>query len=202
MKLLLELFCGTKSVSKALDSNTWEVISLDINPKFVPTICIDFLDWDYTSITSKVDCIWASPDCSCFSIASGGHHFSADQVARTDKARKSLQVIFKLKECIKYFIARNPNMVFYVENPRARLRWFMGEYPRYTYTYCQFGFNRMKPTDIWSNNQNIESKCCKNGAKCHLSAPRGAMTSTQGMKKEDKYKIPPNLVKYLFHNLN
>ena len=49
-KKLLELFCGTKSVSKALGEQEFEVISLDIDPDFEPTICADFMDWDYTGV--------------------------------------------------------------------------------------------------------------------------------------------------------
>lgn len=28
---------------------------------------------------------------------------------------------------------------------------WMRSLPRYTVTYCQYGDNRMKPTDIWTN---------------------------------------------------
>ena len=42
------------------------------------------------------------------------------------------------------------DLIYFIENPRARMRWFMEDYPRYTVCYCKYGFNRMKPTDIWS----------------------------------------------------
>ena len=39
----LEIFCGTKSFRKACPSN-WEVISIDIEDKFNPDICIELQD--------------------------------------------------------------------------------------------------------------------------------------------------------------
>ena len=61
--------------------------------------------------------------------------------------------------------------------------WFMKNLPRYTVTYCQYGDTRMKPTDIWTNHPNPRFKPpCKNGDPCHVSAPRGASTGTQGIK--------------------
>ena len=49
---VLELFCGTKSVGKVCEEKGYEVISLDIEKKFNPSICIDFIEWDYKSITN------------------------------------------------------------------------------------------------------------------------------------------------------
>ena len=59
----------------------------------------------------------------------------------------------------------------------------MKDIPRYTVTYCQYGDNRMKPTDIWTNHPNPKFKpMCKNGQPCHVSAPRGSKTGIQGLK--------------------
>ena len=44
---LLEIFCGTKSMGKVFEKNGWEVISIDIEKKWKPTICIDVLEWNY-----------------------------------------------------------------------------------------------------------------------------------------------------------
>lgn len=52
--------------------------------------------------------------------------------------------------------------------------------PRHTVTYCQYGDDRMKPTDLWTNLDWTPRRACKNGDSCHVSAPRGARTGTQG----------------------
>ena len=55
----------------------------------------------------------------------------------------------------------------------------------------------MKPTDIWTNSENWKPKAmCKNGDNCHVSAPRGSQTGTQGMANAyEKSKIPEELCK-------
>ena len=79
--------------------------------------------------------------------------------------------------------------------------------PRKTVTYCQYGTDYMKPTDIWTNATHwIPRKMCSNGDTCHTEARRGAKTGIQGgqgglrasssWKKEDRVKrsiIPKEL---------
>ena len=66
MPLLLECFCGTKSVSKVFKD--WEVISVDIQKKYNPTICCDILEWEgYKELKGKVTYAHFSPPCSLWS---------------------------------------------------------------------------------------------------------------------------------------
>lgn len=53
----------------------------------------------------------------------------------------------------------------------------------------------MKPTDIWTNSTTwIPKPACKNGDKCHVAAPRGSRTGTQGVKGAyNRSKIPEQL---------
>ena len=199
---VLELFCGTKSVGKVCDELGWETISLDIDKRFNPDICIDFMDWDYTDI-SGIDIIWSSPECKCYSMASGNRHFNIDKGPKTEQAKKSLDILKKLKECINYHKKLNPNLIYFIENPRARMRWFNKDLPRYTICYCQYGFDRMKPTDIFTNKKDFVPKMCKNNnPECnHIRAPRGSKTGTQGKTINEKYSIPKNLILDLFKNL-
>lgn len=76
---------------------------------------------------------------------------------------------------------------------------FMQGIPRYTITYCQYGDNRMKPTDIWTNYSNPNFKpMCKNGDSCHQKAPRGSKTGTQGLKNsKERSKIPEKFCEYI-----
>ena len=55
--LVLDLFCGTKSLKPIVESMGYEYIGLDIEKKHNPEILIDFLEWDYKSINP--DIIWA-----------------------------------------------------------------------------------------------------------------------------------------------
>ncbi len=71
----------------------------------------------------------------------------------------------------------------------------MASLPKKTVTYCQYGDNRMKPTDIWTNCTNWNPKPpCNNGDKCHESAPRGARTGTQGIDGAVNRSVIPELL--------
>ena len=76
---------------------------------------------------------------------------------------------------------------------------FMRNLPRHTVTYCQYGDTRMKPTDIWTNHPNPDFlPPCKNGDSCHVSAPRGSQTGTQGLKNsKEKARIPIDLCRHI-----
>ena len=61
----------------------------------------------------------------------------------------------------------------------------------------------MKSTDIFNNcNLWIAKKACKPGANCHIAAPRGSQTGTQGIKgAKDRGMIPPNLCKEILESI-
>lgn len=88
---------------------------------------------------------------------------------------------------------------YFIENPRGGMRKmsFVQGLPRYTVTYCKYGDERMKPTDIWTNHPNPRFlPPCKNGDKCHVAAPRGSRTGTQGIiGSKDRSRIPPPVVR-------
>jgi hypothetical protein len=70
---------------------------------------------------------------------------------------------------------------------------FMQEFQKHTVTYCQYGDTRMKPTDIWTNNPHwTPREMCKNGDTCHVAAPRGSKTGTQGLKGAEIRSIIPH----------
>lgn len=103
-------------------------------------------------------------------------------------------------QMLKVIEELNPKY-FFIENPRGGFRKmnFIQDVPRYTVTYCQYGDTRMKPTDIFTNHENPNFKpMCKNGAPCHVSAPRGSKTGTQGIKgKVDRSRIPKALCEHI-----
>ena len=81
---LLELFAGTRSVGKAFEKRGHKVFSVEWNKDFEN---IDLYD-DILNVTSKQildlfgrpDVIWASPDCSTFSIAAISRHRTKNQI--------------------------------------------------------------------------------------------------------------------------
>jgi len=107
---LLELFCGTKSVSKAVGDRFTEVISLDLESKFNPTICINILEWDYKVYPKGYfHTIWASPPCQEFSCLNNARPEKIPNLALADA------LVQKAIEIIEYF---NPER-FFIENPQS-----------------------------------------------------------------------------------
>jgi site-specific DNA-cytosine methylase len=184
---ILELFCGTKSFSKVAQAKGHEVFTVDIDSQFNPDLCVDILDFDISMLKGfKPDVIWASPPCTTFSVASIGKHWNKDGTPKSKQAKLGLQILTKTIVAIirlkpKYWI---------IENPRGMMRTFMQEKTRTTVTYCQYGDTRMKPTDLWTN-FGFVGKGCKNGSPCHISAPRGSKTGTQGLKGSIQRSIVP-----------
>jgi hypothetical protein len=78
------------------------------------------------------------------------------------------------------------------------------DYRCVTLTYCQYGDSRMKPTDIWTNNLDwIPKPMCKNGSTCHVRAPRGSKTGTQGLKDAQlRGVIPKQLFFEIFESMS
>lgn len=76
---------------------------------------------------------------------------------------------------------------------------FMQGLPRYTVSYCQYGDIRQKPTDIWTNHADPKFKpLCKPGAPCHVAAPRGSRTGTQGLANSmERSRIPQKLCEHI-----
>lgn len=192
----LELFAGSRSVGKAAKNLSFEVFSSDIEQFGGIDYVVDILNFDPTKIPFKPDIIWASPPCTGFSVAAIGHHWSGGKggyIPATDTARLGIDIAKKTIEIIDYF---KPTY-FFIENPRGLLRKmdFMNRFNRQTITYCQYGDTRMKPTDIWTNSTKWTPRpMCKNGDPCHVAAPRGSKTGTQGLKGAyERSKIPEDL---------
>lgn len=195
MSKLLELFCGTKSVSKVFEKHGWKTFTVDFNKKFKPDLVCDMLYFNKSMLGKfKPDVIWASPPCETFSMC--GHNYYMGYPTNA-KCYIGLALVYKTLEIIRELKPK----YWFIENPRAGLRsvWFMKPLPRYTVTYCQYGFDRMKPTDIWTNAEWPNPKSCKNGDKCHTAAPRGSRAGTQGEKStEVRGVIPEKLCEEIF----
>lgn len=201
---VLELFAGTRSIGKAFEAKGHEVYSVEWNKDFTD------IDWyeDIGKITAKdilerfgkPDIIWASPDCTSYSLAAISHHRQKESDGNlapiSDYARFCDKVNAHVIELINEL---NPTYYF-IENPRGGLckMRFMQGIPKYLVTYCQYGDIRMKPTHIFTNYPDPQFKHCKNGDTCHEAAPRGSKTGTQGLKDaKERSIIPVDLCNYI-----
>lgn len=206
---ILELFAGSRSVGRVAEKMEMEVFSSDIEQFSGIDYVIDILEFDYEKVPFIPDVIWASPPCTSFSVASIGHHWGGGYRAykpKTYGAKLGLMLVEKTLEIIEHYKKLNPDIIWYMENPRGVLRKLdvVKDLPiRNTVTYCQYGDERMKPTDIWTNNKNWTPRpMCKNGMPCHVSAPRGSRTGTQGRSGSyERSKIPEKLCYEVLKNI-
>lgn len=209
---ILELFAGTRSIGKEFEAKGHEVFSIEWDEKFKD------IDWhtDIGTITAedilqrfgRPDVIWASPDCTTFSIAAISHHRKKNHVTgNLDPVSEYAKFCDAVDKNVLRLIEELQPKYYFIENPRGGMRkmsWMQG-IPRYTVTYCQYendkpaNERRMKPTDIWTNHPDPKFKpMCKNGDPCHARAPRGAKTGTQGLKgSKERSVIPAELCRHI-----
>lgn len=195
---VLELFAGSRSIGKVGDELEMNVFSVDWEKYEDIDLCIDVAKLTKEDIPFTPDVIWASPDCTTYTIAAISTHRNNTE-PKSEYAKKCDITNQHFISLIKEWLEINPNMVFFIENPRGMLRkmpW-MQEFKRHTIWYCTYGDERAKPTDIWTNSDTwIPRPVCHNGNKeCHHApAPRGSKTGTQGRKGSyERSKIPEEL---------
>lgn len=207
----IELFSGTGSFSKVAKKQGFTCFTYDISEtpeiKSIHTIS-DILDTYSLDYPLKPFIIWASPPCTTFSIASCSTHWTPEKEPKTEACFKGMDILDKTIEIIHLL---KPTWWF-IENPRGLMRKkidpIFRKYGlnkiRHTITYCQYGDDRMKPTDIWTNFKRWNPRpMCKNGDSCHVKAPRGSRTGTQGIKgKRNRSRIPQELFLEIFKQLN
>lgn len=198
---VLELFAGTRSIGKAFEARGHEVYSVEWNKDFkdinlyadISTLTVEQI---IVLCGGYPDIIWASPDCTTFSIAAISHHRRKnEETGNLDPISDYAKFCDNVDQHVLELIRELSPKYWFIENPRGGMRkmTWMQDFPRYTITYCQYGDNRMKPTDIWTNHPNPKFlPPCKNGDKCHEPAPRGSKTGTQGLKGSVKRSIIPS----------
>lgn len=214
---LLELFCGTKSISTVAEHMGFETITVDKDAKFDPTISADLLEIsdDYFN---DFDVVWASPPCQTYSMGAsrGGHRYKGEHgwnLPITEFAHISDELVRKTIRIIE-----NVRPTFwFIENPRGGLRHtpMMMGIKRITVWYCQYGDIRAKPTDIFYNKlpKGFEVRVCKNhkfddngniiDRACHHEpARRGSKTGTQGLKNPmERGRVPQKFCKELLEQI-
>ena len=202
---LLELFAGTRSIGKAFEEKGHEVFSVEWDRSFENIdLYKDIYELSAKEILDKFgkpDVIWASPDCSSYSIAAISHHRKREENGNLAPVSEYAKFCDRVNQHTLNLIMTLSPKYWFIENPRGGMRKmdFMHGLPMYTVTYCQYGDTRMKPTDIWTNHPDPKFKpMCKNGDPCHEKAPRGSRAGTQGLKgSKERSAIPVELCRHI-----
>ena len=202
---VLELFAGTRSIGKAFEEKGHEVFSVEWDKSFENIdLYKDIYELSAKEILNKFgkpDVIWASPDCSSYSIAAISRHRKREENGNLAPVSEYAKFCDRVNQHTLNLIMTLSPKYWFIENPRGGMRKmdFMHGLPRYTVTYCQYGDTRMKPTDIWTNHPDPNFKpVCKNGDPCHEKAPRGSITGTQGLKgSKERSVIPVELCRHI-----
>ena len=194
-------------------------VGIDNDPKFqadmiqdIRTVSwIDFRD-EFGEHWGKHDLlVTASPVCTGFTVMQIGRNWdkcpnTGILTPKTEMAKLGIELLEACIRLIREFETHYPGEVFWVfENPRAAMRKMphVQDLNNMSVTWCQYPEGRkvqtMKPTDLWVSD-NLEAlsaywwrQPCKRGAPCHVPAPRGSYTGTQGMDKAEAAKIPSEL---------
>ncbi|MBR3921676.1 MAG: DNA cytosine methyltransferase [Kiritimatiellae bacterium] len=198
---VLELFSGTGVLSAAFRERGHRTLTVDWEESHKPDLKADIGTLsadDVVRLFGRPDVIWASPDCTTYSVMCISRHRDgvkpkSEYAAQCDRVNAHVcDLIRELKP-----------KAWFVENPVGMLR----KMPfilklmedtggrRHTVTYCQYGERRQKPTDIFTNHPDPQFRPpCRRGDKCHDAAPRGSRTGTQGLKgKALRAKLPKEL---------
>ena len=163
---VLDLFCGLGGFSAAFeDSGRWEVTTVDLNAEFDPDIVADVFDLRPSDFASDFDVVLASPPCTQFSFAASSLERFVDGEPQTDDAKDAVALVYHTKGLIR---GLNPQYWF-MENPQGWLRHVIGR-PTARVTYCQYGTDYMKPTDLWGDHpQGLTYRSCSHGSNCHTT---------------------------------
>lgn len=140
-KLCIDLCAGRGGFSSAFKGEEdWEVVTVELDKKFKPTICADVCHLPLKP-GLKPDCLLAGPPCERNSIAC------------SQWPKQGVGLALKIVgACLEAVVSLKPK-AWLLENPKGRLRWFMPVTPKSTVNYCDYDqfYKVTKPTDLWGN---------------------------------------------------
>jgi hypothetical protein len=143
VKLCIDLCSGLGGFSQAFKDNPeWEVVRIDIERKFKPDVCADVRFLPLKPGLSP-ELLLMSPPCERFSLAAFG-------AGNTKFPGKGIRLALEIVGACLEFVNESKAKFWLMENPRGRLRYFIGKPPN-TVDYRNYGGKRSKPTDLWGN---------------------------------------------------
>jgi hypothetical protein len=205
MPRLLELFSGTKSVSRVAARLGWECVSLDICPRHAPDLCMSILDFDQTAWPREAfDFVWASPPCESYSKARTTGR-GADPVTSEEDMVAADALVRKTREILEWFF-RAP---YCVENPQTSRLWIReasrGLRERSVLvSYCQYPGYCYRKTTRLAVSFPISLPVCPGAGKCakmvgkhHMEwAQKGGLgRGTVYHQTDELHTIPEGLIR-------
>lgn len=171
----LDLFAGLGGFSAAFEeSPRWEVTTVDIEEKFDPDLQADVMELRPADLP-QADVILAGHPCTVFSKAAAWQeHWDENGGPQTEKAREHVAMLFHTVGLIRALTPR----YWFIENPEGHMRRFLG-HPTGSVTYCQYGADYRKPTDLWGDHPPMTYRRCSNGDNCHQSRRRREKTGDE-----------------------
>jgi site-specific DNA-cytosine methylase len=181
---VLELFSGHGDIAKSFKEKGHETFTVDWSEDVNADLTCDVSELtvgDVVKLCGGVpDVVWASPQCTTYSIATHKHRTVKEGLQpKTEMAKQDDVVNVKMWKLIDALVKAGTKYYF-VENPRGRMRHmdFVKDRERYTVTYCSYGNKGtakgfedvyvMKPTDIWTNHKKTNFlNTCKKGTHKH-----------------------------------
>ena len=179
----LEMCCGYASFSQVVMSEFgYDTTTIDYDPFFSPTFCVDILKWDYHGAFEpvQISVIWASPTCTEYS---NSKRSGVRDLALADS------IVMKCLEIIRYFKPR----LWFIENPFTCLlnhRPFMSDLPAYRVDYCAYDpkLGMKKSTLIWTNLPSFEPRTCTGRGVCPSMVGRRHRCTCAGSYYDPKWK--------------
>jgi hypothetical protein len=175
-RICLDLFAGLGGRRDIEDgfgtafqaASGWEVVTVDIQERFEPDVCADVMGLRPEDLPDA-DVILAAPPCTHFSMANQPNpHWDGD-VPDSDDVREHIALTF---HTIGLIHTISPDYWF-LENPRqGKMDVILGR-PAGHVTYCQYGLEWQKPTDLWGKHPSMEYRRCPPGSDCHQRSEGG-----------------------------
>lgn len=190
--IIYDFFAGTGSATKAFEDAGHTVIKVELDEYFdAQERDILHLNADYLiNKYGHPDFIWASPPCQKFSVASLWKYWEGSRGKSVPKHPAVYEALALIEHTIKLIENLQPRKGWILENPRGMLRHqeIVKSHKRWTVTYCQYGDNRMKPTDLWGNLNWTPRPMCRPRMNCHESSPAGTNAGGTGKLKNARLR--------------
>lgn len=169
-KIFIELFSGSAHLSEVARTRGYETFTIDFNEKLDPDWTIDISKLPALEIFEKIRysldwsekdfvVFWASVPCPSFSKLMISENWYCTKISKNNyrykpKSKKALLGLELLNKTLEIIKILKPNL-YYLENPVGVMRHLpiMRKIPFIkTVSYLDYGFDYLKPTDIFTNN--------------------------------------------------